>query len=114
MPRIGQVVKLSEHNIWEGTFAGRFLDPAFARAVFVAHIEEVKRVVPPERLLVYNVAEGWAPLCEFLGVPVPDEPFPRLNEREFLRAMARRIKLASILGPGLLVALALVLALLLT
>lgn len=42
--------------------------------------EQVKRDVPSERLLVWSVAEGWHPLCEFLEVPVPDEPFPRVND----------------------------------
>jgi hypothetical protein len=50
--------------------------------VFERHIDEVKAAIPPERLLVLDVAEGWGPLCAFLGVPVPDEPFPRVNERE--------------------------------
>mmetsp|Transcript_94589 Transcript_94589/g.276443 ORF Transcript_94589/g.276443 Transcript_94589/m.276443 type:complete len:267 (-) Transcript_94589:93-893(-) len=40
---------------------------------------EVKRAIPPERLLVFNVKEGWGPLCEFLGLPVPEAPFPRVN-----------------------------------
>ena len=38
--------------------------------------------IPPERLLVFEVREGWGPLCKFLGVPVPADPFPRVNERE--------------------------------
>jgi hypothetical protein len=42
--------------------------------------EEVERNVPADRLLVWGVTEGWAPLCEFLDVDVPDAPFPRLNE----------------------------------
>jgi len=46
---------------------------------FNQYIEEVKATVPPERLLVYRVRDGWEPLCEFLGVPVPDVPFPHLN-----------------------------------
>ena len=49
------------------------------------HHEEVSRTVPPERLLVWSVTEGWEPLCEFLAVPVPDMPFPRVNDsREFV------------------------------
>jgi len=40
------------------------------------HIERVRREVPPERLLEFNVKQGWGPLCSFLGVPEPDEPFP--------------------------------------
>lgn len=49
---------------------------------FVAHNEAVKKTVPASQLLVYEVKEGWEPLCEFLGVPVPDESFPRTNRRE--------------------------------
>jgi len=43
-------------------------------------VEEVKANVPPERLLVFSVKEGWGPLCNFLGVPVPDVPFPHVND----------------------------------
>ena len=43
-------------------------------------IEDVKRTVPPDQLLVFNVKEGWEPLCNFVGVLVPDTPFPRLND----------------------------------
>ena len=46
-----------------------------------AHIAYVKSVVPAERLLVWNVKEGWAPLCNFLGVPVPETPLPRKNTK---------------------------------
>ena len=49
---------------------------------FVAHNEAVKKTIPASQLLVYEVKEGWEPLCAFLGVPVPDEPFPRTNRRE--------------------------------
>ena len=49
------------------------------------HHEEVKRVIAPERLLVWNVAEGWEPLCDFLELPVPDVALPRINDRtEFI------------------------------
>jgi len=51
------------------------------REAFVAHNEAVKATLPADRLLVYEVKDGWAPLCEFLDVPVPDEPFPRTNHR---------------------------------
>ncbi len=59
-----------------------------------AHIERVKATVPAERLLVFKVQDGWEPLCEALGVPVPDEPFPHSNSgawpfvRRGLRKMA--------------------------
>ena len=49
------------------------------------HNEEVRRSVPPERLLVWSATEGWEPLCEFLELPVPDIAFPHVNDRtEFL------------------------------
>ena len=45
----------------------------------------LRRTIAPERLLVWNVAEGWGPLCEFLELPVPEVPLPRINDRtEFL------------------------------
>lgn len=48
---------------------------------FKAHNEAVKATIPAGQLLVFEVKEGWAPLCAFLGVPAPDEPFPRTNDR---------------------------------
>ena len=43
------------------------------------HVRRIQNLVPAERLLVFDVAEGWEPLCAFLGKPVPDAPFPRTN-----------------------------------
>ena len=48
---------------------------------FVAHNDAVKAAIPAHRLLIYQVKEGWEPLCQFLGAPVPDEAFPRTNDR---------------------------------
>ena len=42
--------------------------------------------IPPERLLVYQAGQGWEPLCAFLGVPVPSEPYPSENSREAFQA----------------------------
>ncbi|MGE0764943.1 MAG: sulfotransferase family protein [Hyphomicrobiaceae bacterium] len=70
------------------TFDGRLGDPEHAAAVFLAHMAEVKAAIAPERLLVYDVAEEWAPLCRHLGVAVPNEPFPRTNSTEEFRARA--------------------------
>jgi len=50
-------------------------------AAFEAHISAVKATIPGSQLLVYQVKEGWEPLCAFLGLPVPDAPFPRTNDR---------------------------------
>lgn len=67
--------------LWEKDFDGRFEDKAHAIAHYEKHVAEVEAGVPRDRLLVYSVKEGWAPLCAFLGVEVPDEPFPRANDR---------------------------------
>jgi hypothetical protein len=76
--------------IWENTFHGRFEDKPYAISIFERHIAEVKARVPAGRLLVYNVQEGWEPLCRFLGVPVPaDTPFPRLNDTREFQARVR-------------------------
>ena len=76
--------------IWEGTFDGRFEDKTYAITVFQWHNEEVRQLVPAEKLLVYDVKEGWEPLCAFLGVEVPvDTPFPHLNDRNEFMARVR-------------------------
>jgi hypothetical protein len=56
---------------------------------FNQHLESVRRDVPADRLLEFKVTDGWAPLCAFLGVDVPDSPFPRLNDREGTRALLK-------------------------
>lgn len=48
-------------------------------ATYEANVAKVKATVPAERLLVYKIGDGWEPLCAHLGVPVPDQPFPRSN-----------------------------------
>ncbi|KJX94453.1 hypothetical protein TI39_contig4193g00007 [Zymoseptoria brevis] len=49
---------------------------------YTEHIELVRKHVPADRLLEFNVKEGWKPLCDFLGKEIPDVPFPRINHRE--------------------------------
>lgn len=48
---------------------------------YEAHNEAVKATIPANQLLVYEVKDGWGPLCEFLNTPVPNEVFPRTNGR---------------------------------
>ena len=51
--------------------------------------------MPADQLLVYEVKQGWEPLCEFLEVPVPDDPMPHLNDATSFRAMVGLPQLAS-------------------
>jgi len=68
------------------SFSARFRDHlhdrAFMTDYFRRNTEEVVAAIPRERLLVYQAGQGWAPLCAFLGVPVPDAAFPTVNRRD--------------------------------
>ena len=79
-------VNMIDRLLWRGR--GTFADGHEQREQLIAgmhrHNEEVKATVPPERLLVWSVTEGWGPLCEFLDLPIPSEPFPHVNDsKEF-------------------------------
>lgn len=73
----GDMIKAVVEN---RVFAGRAYDREDAIAIFERHIAEVRASVPAQRLLVYEVTQGWQPLCAFLDVPVPDQPFPWVND----------------------------------
>lgn len=88
IPNLRRFVRMVSTIIWRDTFDNRFEDRAYALSVFNDHIAEVERTVPPEKLLVYEVKEGWEPLCTFLEVSVPNKPFPRLNDSATFRRQA--------------------------
>ena len=64
-------------------FTGRqeWNDPATLMAAYERHNADVRRAVPRHRLLEWHATEGWAPICQALGVAVPDRPFPWVNRR---------------------------------
>jgi len=65
----------------------RLRDRAWMLDRYNRHIEAVKRDIPADRLLVYQVSDGWEPLCRFLGVPVPETPFPVVNTTDDFKTM---------------------------
>ncbi|HBG30933.1 hypothetical protein GXC69_07245 [Candidatus Macondimonas diazotrophica] len=71
--------------IWQRFHKGTMPDRSAAIAEYHRHIAAVKAEVPADRLLLFNVADGWAPLCAFLGMPVPEQPFPRVNDRDAIK-----------------------------
>ncbi|WP_165793584.1 sulfotransferase family protein [Hyphococcus luteus] len=71
----------------DAIFDGDIHDHDTLRRVFNEHNAAVKAAFGPDRLLVFEAKQGWAPLCAFLGVPVPDEDFPRVNSKEELQGM---------------------------
>ena len=70
----------------EGIFEGRIADRAFALERFARHRQAVIDAIPSDRLLVFDVREGWGPLCALLNLPVPDAPFPSSNTVSEFRA----------------------------
>ena len=72
-------IEMADEIIRKGTFNERLMDRQHAIAVYEANVAAVRRNVPPQRLIEYRVADGWEPLCEALGVAVPDAPFPNVN-----------------------------------
>ncbi|MCU7728959.1 sulfotransferase family protein [Actinoplanes sp. KI2] len=86
--------EMAEKTVWQGTFGGRFADREAALQLFQEHNAAVRAEIAPDRLLEFTVSEGWGPLCDFLGAPVPDAPFPRLNDGAgFHRALRERLTL---------------------
>jgi hypothetical protein len=83
----GPIVEFFEAAL--GHLQGRQNDRAFMIDYFHRHEAEVKATIPADRLLVFPVGSGWGPLCEFLGVPVPDEPYPSENSRKDFAARAQ-------------------------
>jgi len=83
-PRYRRYLALVDRMFWgpQGTFADGHSEPEQLITQMVRHTDEVKRTVPAERLLVWDVGEGWEPLCRFLEVDVPDTPLPHANDRD--------------------------------
>jgi Sulfotransferase domain len=103
MPR--EIHKIHDDILWNSRFGGEFTNRAKAIAAYEAHLEDVRRNVPPGRLLEYDVKEGWKPLCDFLGKPVPaNVPFPRLNDRVFFTRVMIALRIVEWLVPVLVVA----------
>jgi len=100
---------MSRKLIWQRSHRGTMTDKAKAIAYYEEHIANVKAAVPPERLLVYTVDEGWGPLCDFIGAPQPSTPFPNVNDRAQIKQEIRNImKGAYVMLGGTIAAAALV------
>ncbi len=75
---------------WRRLFDDRMEDRGHAIDVYNKHVEHVKATAPKDRLLVFEAAQGWEPLCRFLRVGVPDEPYPRVNTTDdFMNRIAQ-------------------------
>ncbi len=85
LPPFRNLARMIDATAWQRIFDGRFEERDYALKVYADHVAEVQRVVPAGKLLVFEVKEGWGPLCQFLDAPVPDEPFPHVNDRQMTK-----------------------------
>jgi hypothetical protein len=68
-------------------FSDDFDNPTAMMDAFVRHNDAVRAAIPSSRLLEWTATDGWEPICERLGLPVPDEPFPVSNTTAEFRSM---------------------------
>ena len=78
-PHVNAIAEMGHEAIAAQLFADRLSDREHATRVFRDHVAEVQATIPPDRLLTFEVRQGWEPLCAFLGRDVPDQPFPKTN-----------------------------------
>jgi hypothetical protein len=74
-------------DMFRNTFTPKWLDEAEAKRAYEAHNADVRASVPTERLVDWHPGDGWAPICDKLGLPVPNEHFPHVNTTDEFRAM---------------------------
>lgn len=79
------IAEMVQALIAEQVFDDRLTDRAYATAVFRDHVAAVQAEIEPERLLTFDFRDGWEPLCDFLGVPVPETPYPQTNSSKAFR-----------------------------
>lgn len=94
-----KIGEMSNKLVWRRAHKDTMPDRAAAVAEYQNRIEEVKAAIPAEQLLIFTVDMGWEPLCEFLGVDVPQKSFPNVNDRAQMKKTLQGI---DVLAYGLL------------
>lgn len=69
---------------------------------FIEHNEKVIADCPPDKLLVFEVSQGWEPLCTFLGKPIPDVPFPNVNDTKTFKKNVNKMRVMGYVGVALM------------
>lgn len=98
--------EISHKLIWQRFHKGTMDNREKAIAHYYQHIEDVKASVPADKLLVFSADQGWKPLCDFLGLPIPVTPFPNVNDRAAFKKIISNISRGAyiILGAGAVLA----------
>ena len=94
IPPLARFRKMVVAQVWDGVFGGRFEDREHALRIYREHVAAVKARAPADRLLVFEVKDGWEPLCRFLDVPVPPGDFPHANDAATLRPLLLAARVA--------------------
>lgn len=81
-------IRMIRHLLLDKVLHSKFEDEAYTVQKYLDYCKEVDSSAPPEKLLVYDVAECWGPLCAFLGLPEPNVPFPAKNTSAEFRKRA--------------------------
>lgn len=92
IPALRENREMVNGTVWDRMFDGRQFEEAHAKRVFREHNAAVQAELAPERLLVFDVSQGWEPLCAFLGKPVPGEPFPHVNDSQEFGKLIRKVR----------------------
>lgn len=95
MPPFGRTTRLAD-SVMKSCFGNHVKianqkDKEYVIRCYNEHNERVKAKIPKDRLLVFQVTEGWGPLCKFLGVPVPNTLFPNVNDTKKVRCLRENI-----------------------
>ncbi len=104
LPSIKRMSNMTKKLVWDGLLRGTMKNKTLAVKRYKEHIEEVKAVIPADRLLIFKVTEGWKPLCDFLGKPIPDKAFPRVNERAEMSKKIQQLARGAYIAIAILVA----------
>ena len=84
-PHVNAICEMGHEIVAAQVFNGCISERQHATQVFKNHIADVQSDIPADRLLTFDLRDGWQPLCEFLRVEVPDNPFPKTNSsKEFV------------------------------
>ena len=87
-------INATEDDMWD-KMENRMQDREYMVDFFNKHTAEIIDSINPERLLVYQVSDGWAPLCKFLEVPVPNLEYPRINSRNEIKELLANLMASS-------------------
>lgn len=84
-PHMNAIAAMAHETVEVQVFDNRMSERDHATRIFREHIAAVQSVIPAGRLLTFDLRDGWPPLCDFLGVAVPEVPFPKTNSsKEFV------------------------------